>query len=373
MKIAVGMSGGLDSTMTALLLKDRNTDVIGLTMRIWDGEPQPATSGKHGCYGPSEESDIMEAQAACSKIGIPHHVIDLTSEYSDLILKDFSSQYLQGRTPNPCVLCNPMMKFGAMLRRARADGFDFSHFATGHYARVNHDVHRDRYVLKKGIDPAKDQSYFLYRLNQAQLSQVIFPLGEYLKKDIRTLAVERGFSDFAYKSESQNFMDGGDYRSLINDEDRQPGLIIDLHGNVLGEHQGIDLYTIGQRKRLNLGGQAQPLYVIKKIADSHTIVVGRKENLTFSKFTVSNINWISVDKITQPIRLNAKFRYSQTAAPCTVHPANENEVMLKFDDAHLAATPGQSAVFYQDDEVVGGGVIGSVEYEDLEISVQSLN
>jgi tRNA-specific 2-thiouridylase len=366
MRIAVGMSGGLDSTMTALLLKDCYSDIVGLSMRIWSGKPFPNDNRSHGCYGPSEESDIADAQAACLKMGIPHHVIDLSKEYSDIILQNFSSEYLHGRTPNPCILCNPIMKFGAMLKKAREHGIGFSHFATGHYVRVSYDERRDRYILKKALDPKKDQSYFLYRLNQNQLAQVIFPLGEFFKKDIKKMAVERGFSDYANKPESQNFMDGGNYRSLIDEEDKQEGNIVDIYGNVIGKHSGIDQFTIGQRKGLNIGGQLKPLYVVDKNAENNTIIVGDKEKLIFHKLTITNLNWVSIERLLHPIRLSAKFRFTQTAVPCRIEPINENAVEVIFEDPQLAATPGQSAVFYQEDEMVGGGIIETVHYNLLQ-------
>ena len=193
MTIAVGMSGGLDSTIAALLLKESGAEVIGLTMKIWAGQAQPSGAHKSGCYGPGEAADIEDARLACERIGIPHYVVDLTEEYARVVLDDFSHEYLDGRTPNPCILCNPLIKFGAMLKKARASGIEFTHFATGHYARVSFDSGSSRYWLKKGVDPLKDQSYYLYRLNQVQLGQVLFPLGEYTKKQVRELAKQKGF------------------------------------------------------------------------------------------------------------------------------------------------------------------------------------
>jgi tRNA-specific 2-thiouridylase len=202
----------------------------------------------------------------------------------------------------------------------------------------------------------------LYRLNQKQLTQVVFPLGDYLKKDIKKMAVDMGFSEYAYKRESQDFMDGGDYRSLIKKEENQPGNIVDIHGNVLGNHSGIAHYTIGQRKGLNLGGLSNPLYVIDKNVNNNSVIVGKKEDLEFTRLTVSNLNWISIEKLEEPIRLLAKFRFNQTPVACKIDPINDSSVIVIFDHPQLAATPGQSAVFYQGDEVVGGGIIETVHF-----------
>lgn len=360
---AVGMSGGLDSTIAAFILKKNGADLVGLTMKIWEGEGdgQSSETYKSGCYGPGEAHDIRDAERACEKLGIPHHVLDLTSEYSQTILNNFSSEYLLGRTPNPCVLCNPTIKFGAMLRKARDSGIVFSKFATGHYARISFDQKRNRYLLRKGVDPLKDQSYYLYRLNQIQLGQILFPLGEFTKQEIRQLAIENGFSEFASKPESQNFFDDGHYQSLFENEEKKAGEIVDLNGNIVGNHPGIHNFTIGQRKGLNLGGLPEPVYVIEKDADKNTITVGPKESLKFRKLQASSLNWISFENLETPIQLLAHYRYRQPTASCQVIPVGIKNVEVIYDQFQYAASPGQSIVFYLDDEVIGGGIIDSIQ------------
>ncbi len=361
MTIAVGMSGGLDSTMSALLLKESGEQVVGLTMKIWAGEAQPGGAHKSGCYGPGELADIEDARLACERIGIPHHVVDLTEEYARIVLDDFSEEYLDGRTPNPCILCNPLVKFGAMLRKARASGIEFTHFATGHYAHITFDNVSGRYWLRKGLDPLKDQSYYLYRLNQAQLGQVLFPLGGYTKKQVRELAKQKGFSEYVRKPESQNFTDGGNYQSFFKEEEIHTGEIVDLQGKVLGKHSGIHNFTIGQRKGLRIGGLAEPLYVIEKDVASGRVTVGPKKYLQFNELTAGQLNWIAFENLTQPLSTKASFRYHQPPAECQVLPLDDKHICVVFDQSQSAATPGQSVVLYSGDVVLGGGIIESVQ------------
>ena len=362
MTIAVGMSGGLDSTMAALLLKESGAQVIGLTMQIWVGEAQPGGAHKSGCYGPGELADIQDARLACERIGIPHYVVDLTEEYARIVLHDFSHEYLDGRTPNPCILCNPLIKFGVMLRKARASGIEFRYFATGHYARITFDSASGRYRLRKGIDPLKDQSYYLYRLNQAQLSQVLFPLGEYTKKQVRELAKQKGFPEYVHKPESQNFIDGGNYQSFFTEEETHPGEIVDLQGKVFGEHKGIHNFTIGQRKGLRTGGLAEPLYVIDKDVASGRVTVGPKESLQFNELSAGQLNWIAFENLAEPLRAKAAFRYHQPPADCQATPLDGRRMRVVFDQPQTAATPGQSVVLYQDDTMLGGGIIEAVRF-----------
>ncbi|MCJ7735354.1 MAG: tRNA 2-thiouridine(34) synthase MnmA, partial [Anaerolineales bacterium] len=291
--VVVGMSGGVDSTVSAYILQKQGYRVLGITMKIWPDEGNPKESKKNGCYGPGEIHDIQEAQIACERLAIPHYVVDLTREYASSVMENFFDEYQSGRTPNPCILCNPLIKFGALLAKARLSGIQFDRFATGHYARVSFNASQDRYALKKGVDQKKDQSYFLYQLKQSQLEQTIFPLGELNKEDVRTLAREVGFADFAEKPESQDFFDGGAYQHLFESSKLQKGNILDLQGKILGRHNGIINFTIGQRKGLNIGGSEEPLYVLEKDALSNNIVVGPKQYLAVDRLIAFNVNWIA--------------------------------------------------------------------------------
>lgn len=357
--VAVGMSGGVDSTMAAYILKNKGFEVTGITMRIWQGEGAAQESPRSGCYGPGEVYDTQVARQACERLGIPHHVVDLSQEYKSKVLDNFSHEYLGGRTPNPCVLCNPLVKFGALLEKATELGINFDYFATGHYARIEYDKTRDRYLLKKAADLKKDQSYFLYRLNQSQLKKSLFPLGEYKKEQIKKLAKEVGFADIADKPESQDFIDGGIYESLFSESDRRKGEIVDLDGNVLGQHDGIINFTIGQRKGISIGGSKEPLYVLRIDVQKNQIVVGPKEKLAVDRLTAIYLNWIAFDKLDGQLEVSARLRSHQKEIPCAISPKDENSVEVLFTVPQFLATPGQSIVFYQDDMVIGGGIIQS--------------
>jgi len=357
LKIAVGMSGGVDSTMASHILKNQGHEVIGVTMRIWSGESAEKEAVRSGCYGPGEINDTRVAKSVCERLGIPHHVVDLSQEYRSNVLDTFSKEYLGGRTPNPCVLCNPLVKFGALLERATSLGIDFDHFATGHYARIEYDEKLKRFLLKKAVDQKKDQSYFLYRLGQSQLERSIFPLGEYSKEQVKALAAEAGFSDIAEKPESQDFIDGGIYGSLFPESERKKGEIIDLEGKVLGYHEGIINFTIGQRKGISIGGNKEPLYVLGIDAQKNQVMVGPKDRLAVDSLTANFPNWIAFDKLETQMEISARLRSHQKEIPCIISPANEGSVEVRFLQPQFSATPGQSIVFYHDDAVIGGGII----------------
>jgi tRNA-uridine 2-sulfurtransferase len=358
--IVMGMSGGVDSTVAAYILREQGHRVLGLTMKIWPGGGNSKESIKNGCYGPGELHDIQEAQNACERLAVPHYVIDLTGEYASSVMENFFDEYGSGRTPNPCILCNPLIKFGALLEKARSSGIQFDRFATGHYARVSFNASEDRYALKKGLDQKKDQSYFLYRLKQSQLEQTIFPLGELNKDDVRTLAREAGFADFAEKPESQDFFDGGGYQHLFDASRMQKGNILDIHGKILGQHNGIINFTIGQRKGLNIGGSEQPLYVLEKDALGNNIIVGPKKYLAVDWLIAFNVNWIAFEKLHGPLKANARLRAHHQEISCVINSLDDGSVEVKFDAPQFSATPGQSIVFYQDDIVLGGGIINNM-------------
>ena len=354
--VAVGMSGGIDSTMAALLLKRQGYAVTGLTMKIWDDSYQ-CKGTKSGCYGPGETQDIADAKRAAGRLGIEHHVIDLRGEYHKTIIEYFRQEYGQGRTPNPCVRCNVRIKFGELLKKAASEGICYDLFATGHYARIAYEPVKDRYLLKRGIDATKDQSYFLYRLSREQLEKVIFPLGDYRKDEIRVMALESGFEEYTRKKESQDFLEWDDYGTLLEDQSR-PGNICDEDGNIIGVHRGVTRYTVGQRKMLNLAGMKEPFYVLRIDAERNEIVAGPKHSLLRTELIAEDLHWIIPFHSLQSEKLHAQIRYRSRPSECTIYPTDEDgQIKVKFENPQEAITPGQSVVFYIGDTVAVSGII----------------
>ncbi len=359
MKIMVGMSGGVDSSVAALLLKEEGHEVIGATMSIWDKNKKlpSLASGtcKDACYGPNEAEDIEAARHICSEIGIEYYVFDCVEQYEKIVLDNFKKEYLSGRTPNPCIWCNSLIKFDVLPFIAKKSGLEFDKFATGHYARVIFDEKIQRFTLRKGINPKKDQSYFIYRLRQDQLANIIMPLGSYTKEQIRKIAKDKGLTVHD-KPDSQDFY-GGDYNELLGISPKE-GNIVDLKGNILGKHQGVWNYTIGQRKGIGIAHES-PLYVIKLDSEKNELVVGEIDNTFKKSLTAIDINWVSVDKITEEKEVSVKYRSAQTPVEAVIKPFN-GDVIVEFKEYQKSIAPGQSVVFYDDDLLLGGGIIEKV-------------
>lgn len=353
--VAVGLSGGVDSSVAAALLKDKGYNVIGLSMAIYDDNIKIEYRGGHACYGPHESDDISSAESVCKKLDIPFYVIDLKKEFNSFVIKYFRSEYLGGRTPNPCIVCNRKLKFGFMLEKARNSGIEFDKFATGHYARIIKD--HGRYMLAKPLDAGKDQTYFLYSLSREQLPEIIFPLGEYNKKDVRGIARSIGLNT-SRRQESQDFIAGGDFSPLFKPEEIKKGDIVNDRGEVIGKHKGIIHYTVGQRKGLGIS-HPEPLYVSEIDVHNNRIVVDKRSSLFSRGLTAGDINLISIDEIKEAVEVSVKIRLQHKAAPAVLFPDGKGKVKVIFDKPQLAVTPGQSAVFYDGDIVLGGGVIGS--------------
>ncbi|RAI14046.1 MAG: tRNA 2-thiouridine(34) synthase MnmA [Candidatus Melainabacteria bacterium] len=354
MKILVGLSGGVDSSVAALILKQQGHEVVGATMSIWGKDGMAAKSGhKNACYGPDEKEDIEEARKIAAQIGIPYYVFNCVEQYEQIVLDNFKSEYIQGRTPNPCVWCNALVKFGVLPLIAKGNGIEFDKFATGHYARV--EEKDGRFLLKRGIAPHKDQSYFLYRLKQEQLKNIILPLGNYTKDQIRKIAKDNGL-EVAEKPDSQDFYDG-DYNELLGVKEKD-GNIVDLDGKVIGHHKGIWNYTIGQRKGIGVSA-TEPLYVLELRKDTNEVVIGPADKTFKKELTAVNLNWIAFDKLENERKVYAKIRSTQQPTPITITPNGDN-VDVVFDELQKSIAIGQSVVFYDEDVVLGGGVIDQV-------------
>jgi len=368
MKIAVAMSGGVDSSAAAAILKAQGHELVGFTMQLWNqrrgisvdenGEPLPSRC--------CSLDDVYDARRVAEELGFPFYVLNLEKEFERDVVQPFVNSYLQGETPIPCVACNSRLKFASLDKLAA--GLGCEKVATGHYARVEFDEATRRYRLLRGLDPNKDQSYFLWELTQDQLSRALFPLGELSKQDARQAAREHELA-VAEKKESQEicFVPDGDYAGFIDrylhaeaEDHRVPpaGEIVTTDGRVLGTHDGIHRFTVGQRRGIGVAG-ARPLYVLNVDAGRNRVVVGHDEDLLSDEFTAAGVNWISLDQPIEPVRAEVRVRYRHLAAPASITPLPESRARIKFDEPQRAISPGQATVFYRRDEVLGGGWISA--------------
>jgi tRNA-specific 2-thiouridylase len=350
------MSGGVDSSVAAALLAGQGLDVVGITLRVWPWREADDPAGRFGsCCSPEA---VHDARAVARQLGIPHYVLNSEREFEEAVIGRFVGEYAAGRTPVPCVACNRDIKFGSLLHRARAWGA--AGVATGHYARVTRDEPTGRYLLWRSADARKDQSDFLWPLTQEQLAAARFPVGDLSKEAVRERARALGLAT-ADKPESQEicFVPDGDYRAFVRaraPEAFRPGPIVDTGGRVLGRHQGLAAYTVGQRRGLGLAGP-RPLYVTALDPVRNAVVVGESAAVEVERIWAEQVNLIAVEALSGPIRVTARIRHSHAPAAATVEPAGPGQVAVRFDTAQRAPAPGQSVVFYQGDLVVGGGVI----------------
>jgi tRNA-specific 2-thiouridylase len=363
--IAVAMSGGVDSSTVAALLARQGRSVVGLTMQLWNQRRFPEIASEGGGTGRCcSLDDVYDARRVAGQIGIPYYVVNFEEQFEERVVKPFVEEYLAGRTPIPCTLCNNYIKFDRFLELADAVGARY--IATGHYARVRRCPESGRYQLLRAVDSAKDQTYFLFGLTQEQLARTLFPLGEMTKPEVRELARDLNLA-VASKGDSQEicFVPNGDYAAFLDaylKERSQElpaarGPIVATSGRALGEHAGIHHFTVGQRRGLGIA-TGQPLYVIATDARTRSVVVGGGDELLRSQAFVKDINWISLACPCEPVRAQVKIRHKHTGAPAWIVPAAQrNRAQLTFDEPQRAITPGQAAVFYQDDLVLGGGWI----------------
>ena len=346
------MSGGVDSSVAALLLKEQGYDVVGVTMRLWTVERDDVPAMSKRCCS---VEDVEDARRVCQVIGAPHYFQNFEREFQAHVVDYFVREYERGRTPHPCLACNDKIKFDFLLRRAMFLEADY--IATGHYARIRRNG--DGLKLLKGLDKGKDQSYVLFTLGQSELGRLLLPIGEYTKSDIRRMAADAGLP-VADKPDSQEicFIPDGDYRRFVGERSEPgPGEMVDTGGNVVGRHPGIQFFTVGQRRGLGLSrAQGRPMYVVGIDAGSNRIVLGREEELFRSTLWASQVNFLSGDAPTGPVEVTAKIRYKAVPYPATITSAGDR-VEIKFDKPQRAVTPGQAIVFYRGDEVVGGGII----------------
>lgn len=360
--IAVAMSGGVDSSVAAALLQEQGYSLLGVTMRLPEAYELKQSGGIDFSAAPLP-SYITDARFVAEKLGIPHVVVDVRQTFQEQIVEYFCAAYRVGRTPNPCVLCNPQIKFGILFEHAQRYGARF--LATGHYVQKIYQPETRRYTLQASNNIAKDQSYFLYRLTQAQMAHALFPLANLSKAAIRQKARELDLHHIAEKAESQEncFLAGQHYQQFLENyllsDVNPPGLIVDTSGHILGEHQGIHHYTIGQRRGLGIA-LGSPRYVVAIHPETHTVVIGENHELFSSKFLVTHLNFMAIERLIEPTNVQVKIRYRNAATPATILPGDgDDEALVVLERAQRAVTPGQSAVFYDGDLVIGGGVIAS--------------
>jgi len=374
MKIAVAMSGGVDSSAAAAILKNEGHDLVGFSMQLWN-QRRGISVDEHGDPLPSRccsLDDVYDARRVAEELGFPFYVLNLEREFEKDVIAPFITSYLEGETPIPCVACNSRLKFASLDRLAASLGCE--KVATGHYARVEFDSGIKRYRLLRGRNIQKDQSYFLWELTQEQLSRSLFPLGDMSKPEVRDVARTSGLA-VAEKAESQEicFVPDGDYAGFIdrylaaeNETERLPGAgkITNTQGEIVGEHQGIHRYTIGQRRGIGIANE-HPLYVVSIDSAQNRVVVGRQDELLGDEFTAAGVNWISFDEPDVTVRAEVRVRYRHEPSPAAITAMENGRARIKFDDPQRAITPGQATVFYRGDEVVGGGWIVKKEQPSI--------
>lgn len=353
-KVVVGMSGGVDSSVAAYLLKEQGYDVIGVTMQIWQDEEQAMQEENGGCCGLSAVDDARRVAAA---LEIPYYVMNFKKEFKEHVIDYFVEEYQNGRTPNPCIACNRYVKWESLLQRSLSIGAEY--IATGHYARVVQ-LENGRYTLRRSATLAKDQTYALYNLTQDQLKRTLMPVGEYTKEEVRSIA-EKINLRIANKPDSQDicFVPDGDYASYIEEEAgvKVPeGNFVLTDGTVLGRHKGITHYTVGQRKGLGLA-LGYPAFVLEIRPETNEVVIGTKEESMTMQLRARNLNFMSIEDLTEPLHVFTKIRYNHKGAWCTIEKTGEDEILCTFDEPQRAVTPGQAVVFYDGEYVLGGGTI----------------